>query len=623
MQSALPAPRVINLRFLLLILNAVLAAILGFFVLPNGVAVRLVAQGGYWFVLVTFGIFLHALGRTFRDDLRAWNWRRADWVTFAVIALGGMVLLVHETSGFKVLMDEISMLGTSMNMHYNKTALMAVRGNDIQGTFELLDGGMLDKRPLFFPFLVSLVHDLTGYRPENAFVVNGILAFVFLGLVATICRKLAGRVAGWLGVALFAGLPLLAQNANGGGFELLNLVMLLTTLLLGVRFVERGDEPSLTAFVFSALLLAQVRYESVLYLVPVALLTLWVWRRDRRLPISWAVSLTPLLMIHYPLQHRIFDLRPAVWELASKPGYSTPFSFGYIPENLVHAVGFFFGRPTDQPNSYVFSVLGWIAVPFFVLILVKRLRLLREQSPVVLTTMAFSLVFAAQFLLLMCYFWGKFDEPVIRRLSLPTHLGLLIALVSILPEFGGIVVTRWLFSAALVGLFAVGVPSMAAHAYSQEYLPGRETAWRREFMKEQPRKDYLVIDNDAMLWVTHKISATPIEQAIKRRDSIAFLMRTRTFSDVYVFQRYDIDPKTGGMTLREGDDLGPDFVLETIREERLQILKLERLSRLKEIRKGGVNVTVPPPETRPVPTDRAAIEQARRLYLENYLKQLP
>ena len=30
---------------------------------------------------------------------------------------------------------------------------------------------------------------------------------------------------------------------------------------------------------------------------------------------------------------------------------------------------------------------------------------------------------------------------------------------------------------------------MAAHAYSQEYLPGKETAWRREFIADQPRHD--------------------------------------------------------------------------------------------------------------------------------------
>ena len=172
----------------------------------------------------------------------------------------------------------------------------------------ILDG-MMDKRPLFFPFLVSVLHDVSGYRPANSFVLNGGLTFVFLGLVNQLGRMLAGRKAGWLGVALFAGLPLLAHNATGGGFELLNLVMILCTLLLGARLISRRDDVSMTAFCFSALLLAQVRYESVIYLLPVAGIVAWLWWNEGRLILPWPVLLAPLLMIHYPLQHRIFDLR--------------------------------------------------------------------------------------------------------------------------------------------------------------------------------------------------------------------------------------------------------------------------------------------------------------------------
>jgi hypothetical protein len=215
------------------------------------------------------------------------------------VGLGSAVLLTHETFGFKIVMDEIMLLGTSMSMHFDKTVLTPMRGNDIQGSFVILDG-MMDKRPLFFPFLVSLLHDVTGYRPANAFVLNGGLTVVFLSLVNLVGRLLAGRVAGWLGVALFAGLPLLAHNATGGGFELLNLVMILGTLLLGARLVERRDDTSMTAFCFSALLLAQVRYESVIYLLPVAGIVLWVWWRAGRLILPWPVIFAPLLMIHYP-----------------------------------------------------------------------------------------------------------------------------------------------------------------------------------------------------------------------------------------------------------------------------------------------------------------------------------
>jgi hypothetical protein len=481
----------------------------------------------------------------------------------------------------------------------------------------------MDKRPLFFPFLVSLLHDLTGYRPSNAFVLNGGLTFGFLGLVCALGRQLAGRLAGWLGVSLFAGLPLLAHNATGGGFELLNLVMILATLLLGARLVERRDEPALTAFCFAAILLAQVRYESVIFLLPVAMLVLWVWWREARVILSWPVMVAPLLMIHYPLQHRIFDLRASAWELGSKPGSTTPFSLEYVSGNISHALNFFFAKASEQPNSLVLSIFGCLATPFFALLVLKRLRALGNESPVVVATTLFSLGFAAQFALLMGYFYGQFDDIVIRRLSLPTQLGMVIAVLAVLPQFARPAVLRLLLGISVIGLLGRSIPSMAAHAYSQEYLPGKETAWRREFIADQPRHDYLVIDNDSILWIAHEISSTPVLQAQKRRDALVFHLRNRTFSAIYVFQRFNIDPDTGRMTLREGDDLGPDFVLEPVREERLQTLTLSRISRLKEIRDGTAILTAPDPVRHEVSKDRAEIEKLRRDYLENFVKMLP
>lgn len=602
--------------------SAFAAVLLGFVVIPDQAAIQFVSKAGFWMVLLTFGLFLRAGWAAFADDIRTWRPRNLDAPTVVIVALGGVVLLVHETFGFKIVMDEIMLLGASLSMHLDKTVLVPIRGNDIQGSFVVIDG-LMDKRPLFFPFLVSLLHDLTGYRPSNAFVLNAGLTFLLLTLVFVTGRILAGRMAGWIGVVLFAGLPLLAHNATGGGFELLNLVMILGTMLLGVRYAGRRDAPSLTVFCYSALLLAQVRYESVIYLLPVALLVLWVWYQEAESRLSWPVLIAPLLMVHYPLQHRIFDLRASAWELGSRPGYTTPFSPRYIVENLNHAVGFFFAAPSEQPNSLIFSVLGCLAIPFFVLLVVKRLPRLSAESPANVAVAIFALGFAAQFLLLMCYFWGKFDDVVIRRLSLPTHLGMVVAVMAVLPQFAKPVVTRALLGLAVLGLVASGVPSMAAHAYSQEYLPGKETAWRRAFIAEQPRKDYLVIDNDSVLWIAHQISSTPMLQAIKNRGRIVWNMKNRTFSDILVFQRFNIDAETGRMTLRDGDDLGPSFVLETVREERLQTLTLSRLSRVKEIREGEVSLTPATPADKVVPKSRAEIEKLRHDYLENFVKMLP
>ena len=212
------APVLSDRRVWLFASLSALCAATGLLLVPDRLALPLVTQTGYWCVLAAFALFAWALWRAYRDDLarvRACGLRGFDWASLAVVAVGGTVLMVHESFGFKIVMDEVMLAGTSMSMHFDRSVITPMRGGDIQGAFVVL-GGNLDKRQLFFPFLVSILHDLTGYRVENAFVLNGILTFVFLGLVNAAGRKLAGRQAGWLGVALFAGLPLLAPNSTGG-----------------------------------------------------------------------------------------------------------------------------------------------------------------------------------------------------------------------------------------------------------------------------------------------------------------------------------------------------------------------------------------------------------------------
>ena len=601
---------------------AALTAAAGFKLVPDKYALSVVSAAGYWFVLAAFIFFIASLWQTFRASLRAFSVRSVDWVTVSVIAVSGLVLLVHESFGFKIVMDEIMLLGTSMSMHLSRAALVPMRANDIQGVFTIVTG-IIDKRPLFFPFLLSLVHDATGYRPENAFILNGILSYGFLGLMNAAGRLLGGRQGGILAVLLFAGLPLLAQNATGGGFELLNIVMIVATLLLGERFVRLRDTDSLGAFVASAILMTQVRYESAVFILPVAALILWVWIREGRVILPWGVVLSPLLLLLYPLHHRIFTLNDSAWQLQSKPGYAAPFSLGYIPENIQHALAFFFGKPTDQPNSLLLSALGFIALPFASLLAYKRVKSLAQESPAFIALAAFSVGFALHFLLMMCYFWGKFDDPVIRRLSLPMHVWLVLAILFVVPEFKKAAVWTVLISAAVLAMVVQGVPSMAAHAYNQEYLAGLETAWRREFIAEHPKRDYLAIDNDSVLWISHQVSSTPVDEAIHRKESIIFHERNRTFSDIYVFQRFTEDPETGKLTIREGDDLGPDYVLETVVEQRLQLLTLSRISRVKEIRSGKTNMAKPDPGDHTMPTDPAVMEKIRQEYLENFIRQLP
>ncbi|MDI1249762.1 MAG: glycosyltransferase family 39 protein, partial [Lacunisphaera sp.] len=505
-------------RLLLLLLNAVLAVIIGFFAITPEQSLTAVIYGGYWAMLVLTLLFGWSLFRIARDSLAAGtDWRQVPRWPAGLIMACGLLLLVHETYGFKILMDEVMLLGTSMSMHTDKTALVPMRGNDILGAFQLL-AGQLDKRPLFQPFLVSILHDFTGYRPENVFVLNTALTFVLLILSYVTGCRIGGRGAGAIAVLLLTSLPLLAQNATGGGFELLNLVMILATLLLGMRYVARRDGNSLGAFGLAGILLANTRYESVVFLLPVGVTVLWVWWSDRRPTLNWLVLFMPLLMVPYALHHKVFSVRTSAWEMGSQPGFTTPFSLAYVPDNIAHDLNFFFNTTGEHSNSLVLSALGFLALPFFALWAVKTLRNLRAAPPAHAALAIFGLGLAAHALLLLCYFWGRFDDPVIRRLSLPFNLTLVLAVVTVATEMNwrGQV---WRILAALVGagFFAHSLPAMARHDYSLDYYVGREMDWRREFIAAHPERDYLVIDNNSIIWITHQVSATPVLQALDHK----------------------------------------------------------------------------------------------------------
>ncbi len=610
-------------RLVLLLLNAALAVVLGFFTLTPEMSLTAVISGGYWAMLlltVLFGWSLIKVGRAALAE--GIDWRNTPRWPVALIIGCGLILLIHETYGFKILMDEVMLLGTSMSMHIDKTAVVPMRGNDIQGAFQLL-AGQLDKRPLFQPFLVSVLHDLTGYRPENVFVFNTALTFVLLTLSYVTGCRIGGRGAGALAVLLLTSLPLLAQNATGGGFELLNLVMLLATLLLGMRYLGKRDGDSLEAFGLAGILLAQTRYESVLYLLPVGLTVLWVWWSERRPTLTWLVAAMPLLLLPYALHNKVFSVRNSAWEMASQPGYDKPFSLSFIPDNIVHDLNFFFSTTGEHSNSLVLSILGFLALPFFALWAVKTLRGLRHASPARAGLAIFSLGLAAHTFLLLCYFWGRFDDPVIRRLSLPLNLTLVLAVVTVATEFSwrgriwGI-----LMALTVAGLFSHSLPAMARHDYSLDYYVGREMEWRREFIAAHPERDYLFIDNNSIMWITHEVSSTPVKQALDQKGNIIFNLRNRTFTAIYVFQRFLVEADSGRLALPAEDDLGADYQLATVWERRFTPLTVSRISRVLTVREGPT--ARPAPEIMPWESlTPAQQEKARALFLQQFIKRLP
>lgn len=613
-------------RLWLLCLLTVLVWVLGRHAVPVSGALIAVVKGGYWCLLVIFCCWLWSLWRVRGRD--EWRLPRGlpEWGVVLLVLAGGALWQAHETHGYKILADESLLVGTSQTLHFDRDVGYPVRATNVQGPFQILQS-VLDKRPYFFPFLVSLVHDLTGYRVENAFWFNTILGFGFLGLIYGLACKAGGSMrAGVLALLLVIGLPLLAQQSAGAGFELLNGTLILGWWLLAMRFLKSPDGDAQDAFLLTAVLLASTRYESLLFLVPTAVILLVAWWRSGGARCTVLTWLAPVFVLPMLWLNRAFSANDRLWQLESL-GAKEPFGLEYLAGNLGHALKYFFSFDGYQPNAPYLALLGLLALPIF-LLWAQRIWRAPITSPGEDAGLALGALGPLGITgVLMVYFWGQFDHPVITRLSIPTQILMLVAVVAAGGRVFRFGARTWnvLIGGAVVALIAYAIPVMAKNAYGREYGPGVAYAWRREFLARQPAPDFLMLDQDACMWISEEVCATPILQARERRDGIAYHLRNRSFSSVFVYQTFEVDPETGALKLPADDDLGPDYELETIAERRTQLLRVARFSRVVSIKDGERVLARAEPSANVIKDDATPqeIDAAKRAYLERWVRELP
>lgn len=580
--GGIPGPR-FPVRLVLFGLLAVVSVYFGFVAHDVSTARALVQRCGYYTIALTFAWAVVAIARVVP------GWWRAGPACSAREGLGlGATILLLTVVGvvtvpytYKVLYDEFVLQNTALNLHQLREVGTTVRGYDIEGTFAAM-GAYLDKRPFFFAFLVSVLHDLTGYREANAFALNTALLPVILALFAAVARRLMSAPAAWAAVVAFGAFSLLAHNATGAGMEMLNLAMLLLVVLLAMDYLAQPDEPRLSALVLAAVLLAQTRYESSLYIGPAALVVLEGWRRAGRIVLPAAAVFAPALLIPYALHNTYLSGTPSLWEL--REGLESRFGFEHLAGNLRHAAGFFFDFSGRLMNSWWLGVAGLPAFAWAAWRIARAAARWRAASGAVAAAVVFGAAVTANLGLLMFYYWGALDDPIVSRLSLPFCAFLALSLgwaahrtpgrrrpAAVALVAGGALLSYW-----VTGLRA------NAHHWEQNLLM-REIAWEAEAIAALPPANRLVVSNKSPLfWVGREMPALSTGRARWKAESVKFHLDHHTFQEVLVLQtlrpvgdaRFQVDP---------ADRLPDTYVLEPVIERRFGA-RLARISRVKEIR---------------------------------------
>ncbi len=558
-------------------LSALAAVWFGFIGVSVAAADQIVKRSGYYVMLFTLVLWVVALGRLWRARAPSAPLPRRE-LFFAGLAVALLTLMALTAEPFrsKVLYDEFVLQATAFNMHYFRDVATMVRGYDVLGVFLSTDN-YLDKRPYFFPFLLSLVHDFTGYRIANAFALNAVLLPVSLGLAYFQGRRLAGLLGGFCAVLLLGSLPLLAQNATGSGMELLNVCMLLGVTALAAAWLRSPDETRLSALVLGAVLLAQTRYESALYAAAAAAVILLGWWRTRRIVLSWPAVLAPLLLVPYALQNKVLAHSPVLWEL--KDNQDTRFSTAYLADNLRGAGNFFFSTTPAFANSVLLSVLGFAGLLWVLWRLVRARPALRFADPDHTALFCFGLCMAANTILILFYYWSKLDDPMAARFSLPFYLVLTFAAVLLCSQLDK---KFRVFPILLTGLclYTLGVSASQIGYHLYSHLGTDELQWESRYVASRPPGNRIVITNKSTLpWLLEKTPSILISRARQVADRLQYQLREHTFSEILVIQSLRPTTVQGDHQLLAEDLLPPGFHLEQLGEKRFGT-KLTRISRL-------------------------------------------
>jgi hypothetical protein len=576
-----------------LVACAVVAVLLGFVVVSPATGKTLITAWGYYYML---GLF--SLGGFYAWRVAAANrerWRavlRRPGLVGLVMAGATVFVLWSDPFKHKILFDEYVLQATALHMHATKEIGTVMRAYEIAGSWVPIDT-FLDKRPYFFTFLVSLVHDFTGYRMANIFFVNAALAPCLFALVYWLGRTLAGRGPALLAVGLLATMPLLGQQASGAGMELHNLVMLALVMALAVLYLRAPDADRLSLLVVSSLLLAQSRYESVLFVVPTAFVILAGWWRAGRVILTWPAVLAPLLLVPYAWHNRFLSASPLLWQLAE--GQTSRFSLDYLPGNLTGAWLFFFNHGPGIANSWYLSVLG---AGGLVWSLVQVWRWARGSPPrttaaSTLVLVAFGLGIAGNLGMLMFYYWSRLDDVMASRFALPMclWLALLAAMFLHWLDERRMPATRWATLGLGIWILGWGVPAIARRLYTNQNLVMQEVEWEHDELSRRRGPLLFITNKSTFPFVLWRVPTIINGVGRQRAEQIKYHLREGTFQEVVIAQALRPTSINGEMGVDPEDLMPPGYRLEPFAEKRFGG-RLARLSRL-------VAIDLPDPADRP------------------------
>jgi len=567
-------PPASRLRLLLLLATGLVTLVVRFSLLESGQTMGLVILFGYWAIAA---IAITAIGVGVKA-FKGWSfsWAYHGWPLVAAVVCA-IFLQIHEPRKLRVLYDEYVLITTSLQMHLERAAAVPAQAQYDNGRI-IHPNGFADKRPLLFPFLLSLVHDLTGYRVANVFVLNAIISVALFWLVFWLGEAIGGQRFGYAGVLLVAGIPLLANVATSGIFDLLNLALLAAFILAARRYLETPSGENQNLFVMAGVLIAQSRYESILFLLPLAFMVALTWWRNRRVEVTRLAVAAPL-MILLPLMCNLLHVSNKEFTQHQSVGVEQ-FDFANFIPNLSRDVYYLFNFSGLLTNSPLVSFAGVVSMLLVIVGVRSTLSKPTHRPGIATVFFAITPVVIGNVGIMLFYWWGQFDDSLAARFSLPLQLTLIFAILLAVAQFRA----RERAAAVLIGVASISIwawtiPTSARHATTLLTFTSKEVEWQVSQVLARFDHRTLVFSESALPFVAHRRPSLPFVLFNKDPRKMWQLKTQGLYDELIFFQTIKVDPTTGEETDISNDAPSKALKLELIVETRFHENIVSRLSR--------------------------------------------
>ena len=557
----------------LFIISGILALYLSFFCFDIITMLEYYKNTVYWFMVVSSLLWLIALIKAavynnseqvdyLKIRQSVVGFFKNHWVALSLSLFFMILGTLSCKPDFRILADETNILSDSQVLYECKQCFTNISSYGFRSGEKVIAEAAIDKRPAFFPFLICIIHSLTGYRPENVFILNFITGFLSLFLLYYLIQLLFGKYWGINGLICLSSYPLFIVYTNSGGFDIFNMMCSLVFFICLYKFIKTPKAIWAEVLLLWVPLFSQSRYESVLSLLIALPILFYYLPKHEYSQLGVGFVVTPLLFIA-PAWLRLLTGKASEWQVDK--GESV-FSLEWFWENLKKAAYFFTAGDSAYGVIPLLSFLAFIGLIIFVSdIYFKKKSEIIEKSKE-LSSHDYRMFWVSVFALYFLHAVAKFSYKLTDLTEiLATRHAIIFMPLFVIMAVGFLYQCNLKYSfnklycsAFFLILFLFYWPLSANSCCgvnnTQMYLDFKEG---REFLKTNypDKEDYLIIYKRSNFYTPLGYNSVSYNYYEKEKISINNLYKNKYYSYFLVFQRVKLDNNDSEIGLSEDNSL--------------------------------------------------------------------